>query len=478
MASKQNRRNNDELESTAELPLLRGAKKESQATRDSQGAKGDDVSNGNPEVNASNVNGDAKPAQPSLDEASVEGPQGDQSDNDSDDGSDGYDSALDDTANLSTAFTHQDTTELPLLDDTTELDLSRLSQAEQSEPAQDDAASHDGAQAEEAPDRGETSEVVSAATIEQDERKKRAHHIVRIAVGVAVVAACYAGGGWYFSSHFLPGTTVNGVDASNATNEEVASKLESAAQGFTLSSSGLDFSLNVASDDIAYGVDGTSMAEAARSQESPWAWLPGLFQSHEINVPVQAGYDDDALTQHVDDAVEEYNSSNMNTSRAYVGYDYTNYQYKVMGSVSGTALSARAVHDACAEAIQNNQTEVSITSDMVRDATLEDCLELQRVANIANRDQSATISITVNGEEKWSLSSELKSWVTVYNSQVSVSQSAVRVWATYYLAPQVAYSDDEGSYTLDVGSMVNTLVDHLTQGDTSAIEAPMNKSSR
>lgn len=463
-SEEQSNKDNEELESTAELPLLKEARHEQHSA---DGSTVVEAGGSEPSAMDEEAAEDVRERPDGL--RDVGDSSGSEEPFPPSDGESLPEDSLDDTTDLSDAFSHQATAELPLLDDTTEVGL----------PPEDVARTPESESAEvEAPDRGETSEVVSAATIERDERKRRTRRNVRIAVAVAIIVVCYSMGVWHYSSHFFPNTTINGMDVSNATSDEAASRLESEGEDFTLKASGAGFELDLDSSEVGYAIDGSSMAQAARAQENAAAWLFGLFQSHEISVPVEANYDDAALTQAVNDAVDDYNSSNMNTSRAYVGYDYSTYEYKVMGSVSGTALSAQDVHDACAEAISNNQTEVEVTDSMVRDATLDDCLELQQVADIANRDCSATISITVNGEEKWSLTNELRTWVSVVSSKISVSQSAIRIWATYYLAPQVAYSDDSGSYTLDVGSMVTTLQEHLEAGDTSAIEAPMNQSSR
>lgn len=450
----------DELESTAEFPpLAEDVREGGGAMPRSEGAKGSTA------------------AEPAGD-ASTSGATPRDEDTD-----DVFNEALDDTADLSAAIAREDTSELPLLraleeDPTTELPLIDATQEGGESGAPSSADGPKEASEPEVPDRGETSEVVSAATITRDERTKRVHRTVRVLVVLAIVAVCYGAGAWYYSSHFFPGTTVNGVDASNATTEEVASALDAQEQDYGLTVSGLGFELSLEASDVGYGVDGSAMAEAARAQENAASWPLALFQSHDLNVALTASYDDESLTQKVDDAVQDFNTSSMNANRAYIGYDYSTYEYKVMGSVSGTALSAQDVHDACAEAIASGQADATVTDDMMHDATLDDCLALQEVVDIANRDCNATISITVNGEEKWSLSSELRSWIRVSNAQIVVSQSGVRTWATYYLAPQVAYSDDSGSYTLDVGSMVTTLMDHLAVGDTSAIEAPMTKTSR
>lgn len=466
MASRQTESNDDELESTAELPLV---------SKPRPGVD-DDATGSDERPAVAEGSREAAPARSEQPEAAVD---------------DAYDDSLDDTADLSDLISLQDTSELPLVrgpedageeDPTTELPLvgdGDPGEGGASGQAEGPAAQAegDGSAHEEVPD-AEPGEVVSAATLQRDEKRRRRRRAGVVAAVVAVLLAVYLGGAWYFSDRFFPRTTVNGADASGLTTGELASSLQASAQDFSTTVSGSGFELSVAGGDIGYAVDGDAMAQAARAGESAWAWPVEVFRAHDLSVPVSATYDDTLLIQVVDSAVEAFNEDSMNTGYAYVGYDYGTQQYKVSGSVTGSALSAQAVHDTLADAVENDQSTASLPDDAVRKATLDDCLELQQVVDIVNRDRDATISITVNGEEKWSLGRDIRSWVSVSHSRLVVNESAISRWATYYLSPSVAYSADGADYTLDVESMVKTLVDHLEQGNTDPIEAPMEQTSR
>ncbi|MGN0286056.1 MAG: L,D-transpeptidase family protein [Atopobiaceae bacterium] len=328
----------------------------------------------------------------------------------------------------------------------------------------------------EIPDAGNTDEVVSAASLQHEEH----HHKVvrrRIVLGVvaAAVVCCYVGGAAYFGSHFYPHTSVNGIDASLRTTDQLADEATQDASSFQTQVSMGDFSLDVQAADVSYACDGSAVAADARSQESALSWPVALFQDHVLTTDSHTSYDDAQLTQLVNQAVQQHDATSMVTSYAYVGYNYDSQQYEVMGKVSGTALDAHAVHDALAQAIQAVSQTATLDASASHDATLDDCLQLKQVADTANTVRGASIDITLNGQTCWTLDDTLKSWVTVSKSQLVVNQQAVRVWAKYTLAPQIAYSDDENDYTLDVDTFVNTLVEHLQQGNVDPIEAPMTQ---
>lgn len=385
---------------------------------------------------------------------------------------------LGDTSDLEDAFEAQDTSELPFIDEeaksdggVSEDDFER-EEADASEDDEDDPTTELPAML----DTGSTDEVVSAASLEKEARHQ---HRVRRRIVVGVVAAallaCYAGGAVFFYDRLFPNTTVNGMDASLLSADQLQSLAEQQATLYSTTVSGSGFSLSVGSQDVGYTCDGAALAADALAQQSELTWPVAVFQDHEVSVNSHTSYDDAALTQAVSAAVQSFNDQNMNSSYAYVGYDYDTNEYRVMGKVSGNAVSEQDVHDTLAQAVQDGATAAELDSSAVREATLTDCLELAQVADIANRDRSASIDITVNGETKYTLDDSLKSWISVSGSKVVVSESALRVWAKYTLAPKLAYTSDDNDYTLDVDTFVNTLVTNLQQGVTDPIEAPMTE---
>lgn len=384
---------------------------------------------------------------------------------------------LGDTSDLEDAFEAQDTSELPFIGEGSSFDGASEDGLECGESAADEDDDEDPTT--ELPamlDAGSTDEVISAASLEKEARHRhRARRRVVAGVVAAVLLACYVGGAVFFHDRLFPNTTVNGMDASLLSADQLQSLAEQQATLYSTTVSGSGFSLSVGSQDVGYACDGAALASDALAQQSALTWPVAVFQDHDVSVDPHTSYDDAALTQAVSTAVQSFNDQNMNSSYAYVGYDYDTNEYRVMGKVSGNAVSEQDVHDTLAQAVQDGATAAELDSSAVREATLEDCLELAQVADIANRDRSASIDITVNGETKYTLDDSLKSWISVSNSKVVVSESALRVWAKYTLAPKLAYTSDDNDYTLDVDAFVSTLVSNLQQGITDPIEAPMTE---
>jgi len=75
---------------------------------------------------------------------------------------------------------------------------------------------------------------LSYAPAPKDGRKRHPHRLVAAAVA-ATLAAGYIGGTAYFSSHFLPNTSVNGTDVSFMTSKEACAGIRSACASTKIS---------------------------------------------------------------------------------------------------------------------------------------------------------------------------------------------------------------------------------------------------
>ena len=129
---------------------------------------------------------------------------------------------------------------------------------------------------------------------------------VGIAFGGAAAALilAYGIGTGYYTTHFVPGTTVGGIDASNMTVEQLAQEVESRSSSFTdhVTGDGLDFS--VSGSDVSLSIDGNAWASDAMDQTDATAW-PVDFANGQRILPRQGvTYDEEALAAKVSAAVD------------------------------------------------------------------------------------------------------------------------------------------------------------------------------
>ncbi len=142
-------------------------------------------------------------------------------------------------------------------------------------------------------------------------RRRKARHasggsggvIAAIAAFVIVIAA-YGGIGFYFSGHFLPGTTVNNVDVSLMTTEQAKSELIRSLNDYKLTLNELDSKKEVIKgSDIGLTASISSEFDNMLDIQTGLAWALNIFmdQNHEMPEGVVAyEYDDDMLDEAID----------------------------------------------------------------------------------------------------------------------------------------------------------------------------------
>ena len=102
--------------------------------------------------------------------------------------------------------------------------------------------------------------------------------------------AAYAIGRWYFSSHFTPGTTVDGVDASLMTTDQLADAIQDRAASYEQHITSETASTTPSPRDIGLSTRARQVATEALERTNPVLWLPYLHLAQHmlIDAHIQA----------------------------------------------------------------------------------------------------------------------------------------------------------------------------------------------
>lgn len=143
-------------------------------------------------------------------------------------------------------------------------------------------------------------------------KKRRAKHaasgtaagIIAFVVVLVVVLGGYGAAGFYFSHHFLPGTTINGSDVSLMTLDQGRQVVEDSVRSYKLTLVEQDFKKEV--------IDGSEIGLTATASDNfnnlldmqtGLMWLMNMFESKKIAVDesmVDYSYDEELLSEMVD----------------------------------------------------------------------------------------------------------------------------------------------------------------------------------
>ena len=311
--------------------------------------------------------------------------------------------------------------------------------------------------------------------------RPRRHPGRAVAIALAVALACLAGvygaGYAWFSGHFVPGTTVNGIDVSNEDPNALAEAIDAQAASWTdeVTSPG-GFSLTVTAEDAGLSVNSEELARAALSQTSALRWPLELASPRSIVVEEATTIDEERLQEVVSAAVDAFNASATQPTDAKSSYDASQAAFVIAPSQRGTALDASAVTSAVATAALNLEEQTTLGDDaLVAPAVTEDDEALVAVTDKANQILSLRIPLVKDGATLAQTDpATIASWISITDDhQVAVDHEAIYQWANGDLNDQAKTSDAEHDWEVDGAKTADALDERMQALSTDAVEVPM-----
>ncbi len=120
--------------------------------------------------------------------------------------------------------------------------------------------------------------------------------IIAVIVAVCIVGLLYYQRYTYYSEHFYPGTTINGVDCTDMTVEEVEATVQEVIDEYTLiitDREGRSYELTAEQIEMTYSNDG-SIEQLMRDQKAIF-WIVNINEPANAEVSTDYTYDSDSL---------------------------------------------------------------------------------------------------------------------------------------------------------------------------------------
>ena len=195
--------------------------------------------------------------------------------------------------------------------------------------------------------------------------KRQRRRRIRLAI-LGALLALYAGGAVYFSNHFTPGTTVDGVNASMMDASQLAQAIRDRQSTYKLHVTNKDgFDLSVAGSDIDLTCDGEAVATEALSRTSPLLWLPYVISPNNMLIDAHIQANQQALSDIVAGAVDNYNSTSVFPTNANGAYNPDTQKFELIPKTIGTALDATKVLEQCKVATNELRDKLELGSDVL-----------------------------------------------------------------------------------------------------------------
>lgn len=318
------------------------------------------------------------------------------------------------------------------------------------------------------------------ATHAKPDEEPNRHIAKRVVIGTATILAlliaCYGAGYAYFSSHFVPGTTVDGMDASNLSQDELAAKIDRIAETWSSHVTGNGLDLTLAEGDVGLTADGTLRATAARAEVDPKRWPLELLSPKQIETGTGVSLDDTRLQATMQAAIDTVNATAAQPTDAYVTYDEGMGTFVIRDATIGGVIDATSAIDTVkTSALCLKQSLELGEAQLVKPQLTSDSPELIAARDAANRVLSLEIPLTKGGQELTRVSKDqIARWVSVgEDMQLDVDVDAIDDWANESLSDKVASSDEVHDYDVDSTSVASSIADNLHRCAADTIEIPL-----
>ena len=200
-------------------------------------------------------------------------------------------------------------------------------------------------------------------------RKRR--RTFRNVMAVTLLSA-YVAGAWFFSSHFTPGTKVDGVDAGMMTTFELAKAIEDQAATYEQRITDPNgFDATITGEQIGLKTNGAKAADEALSQTSATLWLTSMLVPQNIVVDADVTADEQKVAAAVEQAVKAYNETAEAPTDATANYNEKSGKFEIVEESIGTALDSAKVIEASTAAIDKLNEHVLIDESALSQPTIK-----------------------------------------------------------------------------------------------------------
>lgn len=247
-------------------------------------------------------------------------------------------------------------------------------------------------------------------------KKKKKGKILAAVILVLILgaAAVYVGFSYQYKDKFFNGTTINGVDCSGMSVEEVEERLKQQTEEYSLTLTFRDGQTEtIQGSEIGYAYVSDGSVQAIKDSQVPLLWITSLFQTDEGQATADTEYDSDKL-EAVLAAMPELQEEQMTApANAYVTWQ--DNSFVIVPETQGNQLDTQAVRTAVAEAVAAGETELDVESLGVYTAptvTQEDESLKTQVEQLTTL-VSASITYTLpSGDTQVLDGNTLRNWLT------------------------------------------------------------------
>lgn len=261
------------------------------------------------------------------------------------------------------------------------------------------------------------------------EKKGKFRRILYIAAGcLAAIVLVYLGIAFYFRSHYLFNTEINGHDVSGKTVRQAEQLLKDDVARFELELEEIGGnSETIEGADIGLKFESAAELERILNGQGSFLWPGAFFGNHADEAKIEVSYDADKLTEKID-SLQAVTGEQTPAVSAYPKFD--GEQYVIEPEQYGTAIQRDILEEKIASAIENFQDTLNLEAEKcyAEPPYTSESAEVQSACDLMNQYCKAKIVYPMT-EEVVVDASVISGWLSVDDKmKVTISEAAVRKW--------------------------------------------------
>ena len=303
---------------------------------------------------------------------------------------------------------------------------------EAEEESQEEEPQEEEVQEEEAPEIPDEEDDEEEEETEEEKayRKHKFRKKLAIVLGsiFGVLAVVYLGFAFFFSSHFMFFTTINGTDVTLKSVSQVEEYMRQQVADYTLTLEESDGDTEeISGSDISLEyVPGDELEKLVKGQKN-FLWLKALWDHPELEARVGVKYDEDALARQIEGLACMDPENQVKSVNAHPEFKET--QFEIVPEVVGTQINTEVFNEAIRTSIDGFQhtMDLSETGSYIQPAFVEDSPEVIEANKEMNEYLKAKITYDFDPETEVVDASVISQWVKVNDKmEVTFDKKAVK----------------------------------------------------
>lgn len=309
---------------------------------------------------------------------------------------------------------------------------SETENEEAEEESQEEEPQEEEVQEEKAPEIPDEEEDEEEEETEEEKayRKHKFRKKLAIILGsiFGVLVVVYFGFAFFFSSHFMFFTTINGTDVTLKSVSQVEEYMRQQVADYTLTLEESDGDTEeISGSDISLEyVPGDELEKLVEGQKN-FLWLKALWDHPELEAKVGVKYDEDALARQIEGLACMDPENQVKSVNAHPEFKET--QFEIVPEVVGTQINTEVFNEAIRTSIDGFQhtMDLSETGSYIQPAFVEDSPEVIEANKKMNEYLKAKITYDFDPETEVVDASVISQWVKVNDKmKVTFDKKAVK----------------------------------------------------